>query len=88
MNISTISLQRIFAFAAPRVNRWTDPLAILLLLAVTAMASARLSATEWVDGLGTILPLALLGSLAGAALGISRFSQPIAGVFALVWLLS
>lgn len=68
-----------------RSSRWWDPLAASLLLAGLLTAAGRLVATEWVDHLSLIQTLAVLGGMAGLALGQSRFPPGLAVVFALLY---
>jgi transglutaminase-like putative cysteine protease len=55
-------------------------LGLLVILALTA--SLGLLATDWADDLEIIPALALVGVVAGAALAFSRFSAPLAALFA------
>ncbi|MEE8389973.1 MAG: hypothetical protein V3S14_04150, partial [Anaerolineae bacterium] len=65
--------------------RWWDILAAFLLLAALLTGSSRLIATKWVDHLDITRSLAILGGLAGLALGQSRFSPRLATTFALAY---
>ncbi|MFN2196015.1 MAG: transglutaminase domain-containing protein [Anaerolineales bacterium] len=65
--------------------RWGDLVSGLLLLALLLVAAARLSATDWVENLGIIPILALLGGVAGLALGYSQFSGFVAFLFSIVY---
>lgn len=65
--------------------RWGDLVAGLLLLALLLVAAARLSATDWVEDLGIIPIITLLGGLAGLALGFSQFSGLVAFLFSIIY---
>ncbi len=69
----------------PERNRWGDLTAGLFLQAALAAAGVRLTATHWTEDLGLIQTVAFLGCLAGLALGQSRFSRKMAGLFALAY---
>ncbi len=66
-------------------SHWWDLPAVFLLLAALLTASGRLVATEWVDHLGLVQTLVILGVAAGLALGQSLFSPAVAGTFALLY---
>jgi hypothetical protein len=66
-------------------TRWWDLPAVLLLLAAMFAAASRLEATHWSKTLGIIPSLALLGTLAGLAVGGSRFKSWIAALFCLAY---
>ena len=66
-------------------SRWWDiPAAILLLVAMFTAAS-RLEATQWSKGLSIVPYVAIFGTIAGIALGQSRFSAKIAGLFGFIY---
>jgi transglutaminase-like putative cysteine protease len=67
------------------LSRWWDPLSALFLAAALFTAASRLIATEWVEHLDITRNLAVLGVLAGLALGQSRFSPRLVTVFALAY---
>ncbi len=69
----------------PRINRWGDWQAALLLFALLAAAGSRLTATHWTEDLGIIQTVAFLGCLAGLALGQSIFSKRLTGLFAFLY---
>lgn len=53
---------------------WDTPSALLLFIAVT-ISALRLQSTNWTDGLGYVLNIALMGLLAGLAFGQSKFQR-------------
>ena len=61
---------------------WDWPAAVLLVAALFS-AAVRLDTTNWVPDLGYVESLAVLGTILGLALGLSRFQR--GGVF---WLAS
>jgi transglutaminase-like putative cysteine protease len=65
--------------------RWWDWSAALLLLAALLTAATRLVATHWTEELPLIQTVTFLGTLAGLALGQSRFSPIVARFFAFVY---
>jgi transglutaminase-like putative cysteine protease len=65
--------------------RWWDWPAALLLLAAIYVAATRLNATGWTDELNLVQTVALLGVIAGLALGKSTFSPGVVRFFALVY---
>lgn len=67
------------------VVRWADLVAGLLLLAAMVIASARLVSTDWVEELNILPMVVILGTLAGLALGYSRFSGVTAFFFSLAY---
>ncbi|MBU0512088.1 MAG: transglutaminase domain-containing protein [Chloroflexi bacterium] len=69
----------------PSRSRWWDWLAAILLLVAMQSVAARLTATDWVNDLQITLALALLGGIAGLALGVSRFSPAKVTFFAFVY---
>ena len=71
-----------------RDPRWWDPLAAFLLLAALLLAAGRLISTGWTyprGDLGVAQNLVFLGSIAGLALGKSRFSPRFAVIIAVVY---
>ncbi len=67
-----------------RTRRWDPPAALLLALALL-FAAGRLTATEWVDHLGIVWPLTVLGLLSGLALGKSRFPPSLSTLLGLTY---
>jgi transglutaminase-like putative cysteine protease len=65
--------------------RWWDIPAALLLLAALLTASFRLIATDWTEHLYLVHVLALLGLMAGLAIGQSQFNPKLARIFALAY---
>lgn len=68
-----------------RPDRWWDVPAAALLFVALMTAATRLVVTNWTEELRIIQTLTLLGLAAGLALGYSRFSPRIAGLFALAY---
>lgn len=66
-------------------QRWWDLPAAVLLIAAMLTAATRLVVTEWTDHLTIASNLALMGGIAGLALGQSRFKPRIAAFFAVVY---
>jgi transglutaminase-like putative cysteine protease len=66
-------------------KRWWDLPAFFLLLVIMTAASGRLVATTWTSNLFVVQTLTYLGLAAGLALGQSRFSTRIAGIFAIIY---
>lgn len=66
-------------------QRWWDLPAALLLLAAFITAATRLVATRWTTHLSITQTLVLYGIILGLALGQSRFSARIAGLFAFLY---
>jgi transglutaminase-like putative cysteine protease len=62
-----------------------DILAMFLLLAAMLTAASRLEATHWAKPLAIIPTLAILGTIAGLALGGSRFKSWIGAIFCLAY---
>ncbi len=56
-------------------TRWWDLPATLLLFVAIYLAALRLSATKWTEELAIIQVIAILGLIAGLALGQSAFSR-------------
>ena len=73
---------RLSSTSAP-ARRWQDVPSILLLLISLLVAASRLMVTDWVDHLSIVQTMAILGAIAGLALGSSRFSPTVAAFFAL-----
>lgn len=72
--------------------RWWDWPAALLLIAAMYIAATRLNATHWTDELSLVQSVAILGVIAGLALGKSTFSVGTVrffafayGLFVIVW---
>jgi transglutaminase-like putative cysteine protease len=65
--------------------RWWDWPAALLLIAAFYIAATRLNATHWTDELNLVQTLAILGVIAGLALGKSLFSPGVVRFFAIVY---
>ncbi len=66
-------------------DRWWDLFAALLLLGALLSAANRLVATHWGENLGMAQLLALLGVVAGLALGQSVFAPRLVTWFALMY---
>lgn len=66
-------------------ERWWDWPAAVLLLATLLTAAARLNATHWAEHLSFVQTVALLGGLAGLALGQSQFSPSVVRFFGFVY---
>lgn len=65
--------------------RWWDLPAALLLLAAIITATLRLSATNWTEHLNLVRTVAVLGVIAGLALGQSMFPRGVVRFFALAY---
>lgn len=73
---------------ASQPNRWWDIPAAFLLVAAILTAAIRLVATQWTAGTGELGPVetvAFLGVAAGLALGASRFSSRLSGLFSFIY---
>lgn len=66
-------------------SRWWDLPAASLLLVALLTASTRLVATNWTDHLTIVQNLTFFGVITGLALGQSRFSARLAGIFAVIY---
>ena len=55
--------------------RLRDTFSAILLIFLMLISAQRLYSTNWTDGLGTVLVFALLGSIIGLFLGVSRFNR-------------
>ncbi len=73
-------------------QRWWDIPAAVILLGTVFSATLRLASTRWVDELPLIHVIALVGVVAGLAIGYSRFSSKVSsllilfyGVFMIGW---
>lgn len=69
----------------PRPDRWWDWPASLILVAAMLVAATRLNATHWTDDLNIVPTVAVLGAIAGLALGYSLFSVSVVRLFAFVY---
>ncbi|MBK9782095.1 MAG: transglutaminase domain-containing protein [Anaerolineales bacterium] len=58
-----------------KTPRWWDAPSAVLLFAATLFSGWRLQSTAWVDGLGHVRNVAILGLLIGLALGQSQFQK-------------
>lgn len=65
--------------------RWWDLPAAALLVVAIMTAATRLVVTGWTEHLSLVQTVALLGTLAGLALGYSRFSPRVTGLFAFLY---
>jgi transglutaminase-like putative cysteine protease len=65
--------------------RWFDWIAAALLLTALVTAASRLSATDWTTDLSLVQTVAVLGVLAGLALGQSLFSPRTVFFFAFIF---
>jgi transglutaminase-like putative cysteine protease len=65
--------------------RWWDLPAALILIAALLTAATRLATTQWTNELSIIQTITLLGSIAGLALGKSRFSPKVVRLFAFLY---
>jgi transglutaminase-like putative cysteine protease len=68
-----------------RPKRWWDWPAVLLLIAAIYIAATRLNATNWTNELNLVQTVALLGVVAGLALGKSTFSPGLVRFFAFIY---
>ncbi len=68
-----------------RAVRWWDWPAAILLLAAMYVAATRLNATGWTNQLKLIQTVALIGVVAGLALGKSTFSPGLVRFFAIAY---
>ena len=68
-----------------RPNRWWDWPAALLLIAAIYIAATRLNATHWTNELNLVQTVAILGVIAGIALGKSTFSPGVVRFFAFAY---
>jgi transglutaminase-like putative cysteine protease len=68
-----------------RPKHWWDWPAVLLLIAAIYIAATRLNATSWTNELNLVQTVALLGVVAGLALGKSTFSPGLVRFFAFVY---
>ncbi len=74
-----------FPVSDSRPKRWWDWPAVLLLIAAIYIAATRLNATSWTNELNLVQTIALLGVVAGLALGKSTFSPRLVRFFAFVY---
>lgn len=63
-------------------NRWWDFLAAILLIAAILTSATRLVATKWVSHLSLVQNVAVWGTIAGLALGKSKFPRWLVFLFA------
>ena len=70
---------------SPGRSRWWDVLAAILLLVALFTAASRLEATEWSKDLSIVPYVAIFGTIAGLALGQSRFNAKIAALFGFIY---
>jgi transglutaminase-like putative cysteine protease len=68
-----------------RPTRWWDWPAVLLLIAAIYIAATRLNATHWTNELNLVQTVAILGVIAGIALGKSAFSPGVVRFFAFTY---
>jgi transglutaminase-like putative cysteine protease len=68
-----------------RPTRWWDWPAAILIVAAIYVAATRLNATGWTDELNIVQTVALVGVIAGLALGKSTFSVGVVRFFAFVY---
>lgn len=66
-------------------NRWWDVWAAFFVISAITLVGLRLWATEWTSDLYIIVYLVFLAGISGLALGYSRFSTPLALLFAAVY---
>lgn len=66
-------------------NRWWDFLAALLLIVAILTSATRLVATKWVSQLSLVQNIAVWGTLAGLALGKSKFPRWLVFLFAVAY---
>lgn len=62
-------------------KRWWDPLSAVLLAAALTTIAYRLTDTQWTDNLNLVIGLTVVGFGLGLALGYSRFSPRLVGLF-------
>jgi transglutaminase-like putative cysteine protease len=68
-----------------RPTRWWDWPAVLLLIAAIYIAATRLNTTHWTNELNLVQTVAILGVIAGIALGKSAFSPGVVRFFAFAY---
>jgi transglutaminase-like putative cysteine protease len=66
-------------------KRWWDFPAIFLLIASLLTGATRLSATGWTIHLEIVQTVVVLGAILGFALGYSKFSSRLAGLFTILY---
>ena len=66
-------------------NRWWDFLAALLLIIAMLTSATRLVATKWVSQLSLVQNIAVWGTLAGLALGKSKFPRWLVFLFTVAY---
>lgn len=74
-----------FAVSNSKPIRWWDWPAVLLAIAALYIAATRLNATSWTNELNLVQTVALLGVIAGIALGKSTFSPGVVRFFAFAY---
>ncbi len=67
------------------IDRWWDVWIAILALAAVFLMAARLSATEWSEGLHLLVYLTIIAGLTGLFLGYSRFHPLIAMLFSAIY---
>lgn len=68
--------------------RWWDASSALLLFIAVTIAALRLQSTNWTDGLGYVLNVAVLGLLIGLALGQSKFQTRAVVILSLGYMIA
>ncbi len=66
-------------------KRWWDLLSAVLLLSALITVSYRLADTKWTDNLNIVIGLTFIAAVLGFALGYSRFSPQVVGLFGLLF---
>lgn len=80
--MASVSLFKPVRMTLPRRFDWP---AALLLMAAMLTAATRLAVTKWTADLSVVQTIAVLGVIAGLALGASRFSSRLAAYLALAY---
>ncbi|MEN4011942.1 MAG: transglutaminase domain-containing protein [Bellilinea sp.] len=62
-------------------KRWWDILSAVLLLSALITVAYRLADTKWTDNLNLVIGLTFIAAVLGFALGYSRFSSQVVGLF-------
>lgn len=68
-------------------KRWWDLLSAVLLLSALITVTYRLADTRWTENLNIVIGLTFIAAILGFALGYSRFSPPVVGLFGLLFTL-